>query len=55
MAQRNRYLRHARISEAKFRQILRLFADLTASQATELSGLDRKTTPRLLDAGGTPD
>ena len=48
MAQRNRYLRHARISEAKFRQILRFFCtDLTASQATELAGLDRKTTLRL--------
>jgi transposase len=48
MAQKNRYLRHARISEAKFRQSLRFFcADLTASQATDLSGLDRKTTLRL--------
>jgi hypothetical protein len=36
------------ISEAKFRQSLRFFcADLTASQATDLSGLDRKTALRL--------
>lgn len=48
MAQKNRYLRHARISEPKLRQLLRLFCvDLTASQATELSSLDRKTTLRL--------
>jgi len=48
MSWKNRYLRHARISEAKLRQVLRFFcADLTASQATELSGLDRKTTLRL--------
>jgi transposase len=48
MAQKNRYLRHARISEAEFRQMLRFFcADLTAAQATELSGLDRKTSLRL--------
>ncbi len=48
MAWKNRYLRHARISEAKLRQVLRFFcADLTAAQATELSALDRKTTLRL--------
>ena len=48
MAWKNRYLRHARISEAKLRQVLRFFcADLTAVQATELSALDRKTTLRL--------
>ena len=48
MVQKNRYLRHARISEPKLRQILRFFCvDMTASQATELAGLDRKTTLRL--------
>ena len=48
MAWKNRYLRHARISEAKLRQVLRFFcADLTAAQATEFSGLDHKTTLRL--------
>ena len=48
MAWKNRYLRHARISEAKLRQVLRFFcADLTAAQATELPALDRKTTLRL--------
>jgi transposase len=48
MVQKNWYLRHARIAEAKLRQVLRFFcADLTASQATQLTGLERKTTLRL--------
>jgi hypothetical protein len=55
MAQKNRYLRHARISEAKFRQSLRFFcADLTASQATDLSGLDRKRPPCACSPSSVP-
>jgi hypothetical protein len=47
---KTRYLRHARVSKAKLRQVLRFFcADLTASQATQLTGLDRKTTLRLVN------
>ncbi len=42
------YIR-ARISRAKFRQILRLFAlDLTASQTAELTNLNRNTVNRYL-------
>ena len=48
MPQKNRYLRHARVNEAKLRQVLRCFcADLTAAQTTELCGLNRKTVLRL--------
>ena len=40
MIQKNRYFKHSKISEAKFRQILRYFAmDLTASDCAELSGV----------------
>lgn len=45
---RNRYYRRAHLSEAKFRQVVRLFAlGLTATQAAELSGLTRKTVTEL--------
>jgi transposase len=48
MSQKNRYLRHARMSEVKLRQVLKYFcADLTAVQAAELGGLNRKTALRL--------
>ena len=40
MIGKNRYYRRSKISEAKFRQLLRLFAlDLTASDAAQLCGL----------------
>ena len=40
MIQKNRYFRHSKISEAKFRQILRYFAmDLTATDCAELSAI----------------
>lgn len=40
MAQVNRYYRHAKLSERKFRQLLRYFAlDLTASDTARLTGL----------------
>jgi len=44
MEQQNRYCRRSRISEKKFRQLLRYFAlDLTASKTAELINLNRKT------------
>lgn len=44
----NRYYKCAKISEAKFRQVLRLFAlDLTASDAARLTGLSRVSTSTL--------
>lgn len=40
MAHVNRYYRHSKLSEPKFRRLLRYFAlDLTASDAAQLSGL----------------
>jgi transposase-like protein len=45
----NKYLARSHISEAKFRQVVRLFCeDLTATQIAELSGLNRKTVNRIL-------
>jgi hypothetical protein len=45
----NRYIKHSHISEAKFREILRLFgADLTAVQISELAKIERKTADRIL-------
>ena len=47
----NRYVFRSRISEAKFREILRLFCvDLTSSQISELSSLSRNTINKLLKA-----
>lgn len=41
----------SKISEAKFRQLVRLFSlDLTASQITDLTGLNRNTVNRYLRA-----
>ena len=46
----NKYIRRSKISEAKFRQIIKLFAlDLTATQITELTGLNPKTTDLLIN------
>ncbi len=48
MEQQNRYYRRSRISEKKFRQLLRYFAmDLTASKTAELTNLNRKTVNSL--------
>ncbi len=45
----NKYLARSHISEAKFRQVVRLFCeDLTATQIAELSGLNRKTVNSIL-------
>lgn len=48
MARKNRYLFRGRISERKFRDLLRLFAlDLTADRAAELTGLNHNTALAL--------
>jgi hypothetical protein len=45
MAGKNRYYRRSKISEAKFRQVVRLFAmDVTATDTAELSGLSLRST-----------
>jgi len=45
---KNKYIHRSKISEAKFRQLVKLFSlDLTATQATELTGLNRNTVNRL--------
>ena len=48
MAQKNRYLFRGRISERKFRDLLRFFAlDISADRAAELTGLHHNTTLAL--------
>lgn len=48
---KNKYAHHAKISEAKLRQIVRLFAlDLNALQIAELAGVNRNTVNRHLAA-----
>ena len=45
---KNRYIKHTHISEVKFRQLLKLFCnDLTATQVSELIGIERKTVNRI--------
>ncbi len=47
----NRYAKRSKISEAKFRQMIRYFAvDLDASQITKLVALNRKSVNRYLRA-----
>ena len=51
MTTRNKYAYRSRISEAKIRQIVKLFAvDLDASQIAEVVGLNRNTINRYLAA-----
>jgi len=48
---KNKYVYRSKISETKFRQLVKLFAlDLTATQATELTHLNRNTVNRLYSA-----
>lgn len=48
MLQKNCYLYRGRISERKFRDLLRLFAlDITADRTAELTGLNHKTAAAL--------
>ena len=45
MIGKNRYYRRSKISEAKFRQLVRLFAlDLTATDTAELTALSLRST-----------
>ena len=49
MTRKNRYFIRSRISEAKFREIIRQFsADLTAQQISMLSGVSRNCVNRIL-------
>ena len=49
MEKKNKYVRRSKISEAKFRQLVKLFClDLDAHQLAELSGLNRNTVNRYL-------
>ena len=49
MTRTNKYKKFSRISEAKFRQLLKLFClDLTAVQITEITLLNRNTVNRYL-------
>ena len=51
MATVNKYAHRSKISEAKFRQLVKLFAiDLDASQIAEVTGLNRNTVNRYLMA-----
>ena len=51
MALKNKYANRSRISEAKFRQLIRLFSlDLDADQIAALTGLNRNTINRYLNA-----
>ena len=46
---KNKYSKHPHISERKFREILKLFCeDLTATQITNIAGLNRNTINRYL-------
>jgi transposase len=47
---KNKYINRSRISEAKFREILRLFcADLTSTSVGELTGISRVTTNKIFN------
>jgi transposase-like protein len=47
---KNKYINRSKISEAKFRQIIKLFSlDLTATQITKLTGLNPKTVDLLIN------
>ena len=49
MTMKNKYVARSKISEAKFRQLVRLFCvDLNATQIAQVAGLNRNTVNRLL-------
>jgi hypothetical protein len=51
MTMKNRYAKRSKISEHKFRQLVRLFAlNLEATQIAELTALNRNTVNRFLRA-----
>jgi transposase-like protein len=46
---KNKYIRSSKLSEAKFREVIKLFsADLTATQIARLSGINRNSVNRIL-------
>ena len=51
MSNSNKYAKRSKISEAKFRQLVKLFSiDLDASQIAQVTGLNRNTVNRYLAA-----
>ena len=51
MVVKNKYVKHSHISEHKFRQIVKLFAeDLNATQISNLTGISRPTINKYLQA-----
>ena len=51
MAKKNKYANRSKISEAKFRQLVKLFSvDLDAGQIAEVACLNRNTVNRYLTA-----
>jgi transposase len=51
MTMKNKYANRTKISEPKFRELLRLFSlNLEATQIAELTGLNRNTVNRFLKA-----
>jgi len=51
MKPKNKYVNRSKISEAKFREIIKLFCiDLVSVQISKLTGLNRNTTNRYLTA-----
>ena len=51
MSVKNKYVKHAHISEAKFRQIILLFSeDLSATQISHLTKISRPTINKYLTA-----
>src|SRR5512141_1979419 len=51
MTLKNKYANRSKISEAKFRELVKLFAlNLEATQIAELTGLNRNTVNRFLHA-----
>ena len=49
MTMKNKYIYRSKVSEAKFRQLVRLFCvDLNASQIAQIANLNRNTVNRLL-------
>ena len=51
MPVKNKYVKHAHISEAKFRQVILLFSeDLSATQISHLTKISRPTVNKYLTA-----
>ena len=51
MSVKNKYVKHAHVSEAKFRQIILLFSeDLSATQISHLTKISRPTVNKYLTA-----